>query len=826
MKKIDKNYYIIILFSLILMGITIPVNHLFGSLVDWFPQHIMFPDYFRNLFYETGDFFPDFALALGAGQNIFHFSYYGLFNPIILLSYLFPFIDMTTYLMMINAVLYILTGVLIYKWVKKHFSREVSLSISILALCASPLLFHFHRHFMFVSYMPFLVMALIGVESFFEHKKRLLLIFSVFLIIMTSYYYSIPSIVVITFYGIYQFIHKTKEIKISTFLKKGLSFLYCIVLGILLSSILLLPTFYCIFNGRSTSGSTSLWEHLIPQINLDSILYSNYSMGLAAIAVVALLYNLFHKKKENIFLSISCVILLIFPIFSYILNGFLYIRNKVWIPFFPLFIYMIGILLQDLRDKKVDKKFFSIFPILIGFIFIMGYHTLWFYIDCVTVYFLLLFYFYFPKWEKIYCVGFVIPIVLVYCLNISDKYVSKEMYRNAIHSKDEIQNILKKEKDWIRVAHLDESLYNVNKIYGEGYYTDSIYSSVYNKNYKQFYNRIFHNPLSYRNILITSDNHNLLYQMFMGDKYIYSNHNMLGYQKVADSIFKNNNVLPVAYATTHFIEKSEFSKLSYPFTVETILKNAVVEKKTKNLIDTSVKRVDIDYKIDFSKHLKIEKKNDHYKIVADPNNQLILKLDEMIRNKVLLIDFKIGKEWDCSKGDASISVHHTKNTLTCKQWQYKNNNKRFHYVISEKELEKLQIAFAPGEYDISDIHVYEIEYQNLSNIQENIIPFALDKSKTSGDYIEGKIKLSQDGYFITSIPYDSGFVIIDNGRKIDYEKVNTAFLGFPLDKGHHVIKIEYRAKGAQIGRILSVSSLLFLLITEGYLFYKQNKLKK
>ena len=76
MKKIDKNYYIIILFSLILMGITIPVNHLFGSLVDWFPQHIMFPDYFRNLFYETGDFFPDFALALGAGQNIFHFSFY------------------------------------------------------------------------------------------------------------------------------------------------------------------------------------------------------------------------------------------------------------------------------------------------------------------------------------------------------------------------------------------------------------------------------------------------------------------------------------------------------------------------------------------------------------------------------------------------------------------------------------------------------------------------------------------------------------------------------------------------------------------------------
>ena len=44
----------------------------FGSKVDWISQHSVFPDYFRQQFYDTGDFFPEFALDIGGGQNIYH----------------------------------------------------------------------------------------------------------------------------------------------------------------------------------------------------------------------------------------------------------------------------------------------------------------------------------------------------------------------------------------------------------------------------------------------------------------------------------------------------------------------------------------------------------------------------------------------------------------------------------------------------------------------------------------------------------------------------------------------------------------------------------
>ena len=59
---------------------------------------------------------------------------------------------------------------------------------------------------MFMAYMPFLILALMGVDKFIKENKKILLIISVFLIIMTSYYFSIPSIFVIAIYGIYKYL--------------------------------------------------------------------------------------------------------------------------------------------------------------------------------------------------------------------------------------------------------------------------------------------------------------------------------------------------------------------------------------------------------------------------------------------------------------------------------------------------------------------------------------------------------------------------------------------------------------------------------------------
>ena len=91
MKKYNKFDYLSIFiaiasFFVIYILILSKGNVFYGSTMDYANQHYLIPEYFRTLFYETKDFFPSFALNLGMGQNIYNFSYYGLFNPIILIS--------------------------------------------------------------------------------------------------------------------------------------------------------------------------------------------------------------------------------------------------------------------------------------------------------------------------------------------------------------------------------------------------------------------------------------------------------------------------------------------------------------------------------------------------------------------------------------------------------------------------------------------------------------------------------------------------------------------------------------------------------------------
>ena len=59
---------------------------------------------------------------------------------------------------------------------------------------------------MFVNYMPFLILSLMGTDRYFQKKKSGLLTGSVFLMIMTSFYFSIGGILVLFIYGVFQYL--------------------------------------------------------------------------------------------------------------------------------------------------------------------------------------------------------------------------------------------------------------------------------------------------------------------------------------------------------------------------------------------------------------------------------------------------------------------------------------------------------------------------------------------------------------------------------------------------------------------------------------------
>ena len=74
----------------------------------------------------------------------------------------------------------------------------------------------------------------------------------------------------------------------------------------------------------------------------------------------------------------------------------------------------------------------------------------------------------------------------------------------------------------------------------------------------------------------------------------------------------------------------------------------------------------------------------------------------------------------------------------------------------------------------------------------------------------GSLEMKKAGYFITSYPYRKGYQITVDGKEVNYEKVNTAFIGFPISAGGHQIEICYYAPGFKAGLAVSILSLLVL----------------
>ena len=209
-KDIFNILLLIVVFFVVYFCIT-KNEFLFGSTKDWNQQHYLIPEYFRNLFYKNFDLFPDFAFNLGSGQNIYNFSYYGFLSPVILVSYFLPFISMKSYIIGSTIFMLLLSVVLMYFFIKNKSNSKVAFISSFIFLLATPLIYHAHRHVMFMNYMPFLIMGYFGVDKYFKDRSSWLLTLSMFLMTMTSYFFSVGGLVSIILYGIYCYIKINKN---------------------------------------------------------------------------------------------------------------------------------------------------------------------------------------------------------------------------------------------------------------------------------------------------------------------------------------------------------------------------------------------------------------------------------------------------------------------------------------------------------------------------------------------------------------------------------------------------------------------------------------
>ena len=818
----NNKYKNLIILGIILLTYVLIISVLgyqYGSMVDWISQHFRIPEYFRNLFYQTKNLFPDFALNLGSGQNIYYLSYYGLYNPIILISYLFPFIKMMDYIIISYIILILTSTYLIYYWLNNKFSSKVAFIGSITFLLASPLIYHSHRHLMFINYMPFLILALIGIDNYFKNNKRVLLIISCSLIIFSSYYFSIPSLIIITIYAINTYLNTNRNISLKMFLNTSLKFFLTMIIPILLSSILIVPTIYTLINGRNpTSININILNTIIPKFNSNAILYYTYGLGLTAFSIIAIINNIFSKNTKYRFITICILIILFIPFFIYLLNGFMYIDGKVLIPFLPILCLLISNTFNNIFKKNINyKKLLTLSTILVIIIILNNLNfkfNLLFIIDYIIMFISLIIYN--NKKSKYFIL---IPYIIILTINFISFNIPKEKLYNINSSSDQfvedsyvkinektnekdLIEIINNDQGFYRVNNLNNILYNVNNILDDNYYATSIYSSSSNSYYTNFIRNIFKNEIYNKDYATITESNNVLFNIYMGNKYLLSDYSLLGYKLVKEgkytNLYQNDNAYSIGYASNKKISIDEFNTLKYPYTMDALLNYVIVNDKENSKYNENISKINTI----------------HDKLSFDVKDELEydIPLDNKINNEILIISFDMLYNETCDVSNQSITINNIVNTLSCRSWKYHNKNYKFNYVISSNEIiDKLHIKINKGHYEIDNINIYKMDYNAIIN--NSFDKFIVDTNNINGNEIKGTINVTNDNsYFILNIPYDKGFNIKVDGINKDYELANTSFIGFNIESGTHEIIITFNAPYKILGLILSGIGLIILIL--------------
>lgn len=805
---------------------------IFGAKVDWLSQHSVLPDYFRQQFYATGKLFPEFAANLGGGQNIYHFAYYGLYSPLILPSYLLPFVKMSDYIMAVSITGLTASVLLFYYWLKsRKTDTGTAFILSLMFLLAGPMIGQYSGQIMFVDYMPFLCLALIGVDRYFEQEKSGLFTVSVFLMIMTSFYFSIGGMLSLVLYGLHRYFEQREGNRgtVRSFLRDGLCFVRSMILAVLMSGFFLVPTALALTGGRSKEQNTSFVSFFIPQITVERFAYSIYGIGLTTQVITVLLTGLLYRKVYEKVLTYGCVIVLVIPVFAYLLNGGLYIRDKVFIPFLPLLCYLISIYLEKCRKRELSF-IAGIVPYIITTIFVyiarnqfvskgIG-KSIWKVLLAESILFLICYVLYcaLKRYHKETKEILMLALPSVICLAVTmntfyqmkpDRYVSRKLYRDVVEEQNRqaVKEALKDDDGYYRTEQMgsdDENAADLNRIWDVDQNITSIYSSAYNPDYQTFRQKTFGLEEPFRNGMMQSVSKNPVFQRMMGVRYIVSDSDVPGYTLVkkcgTTGIYQNEDAAPVMYATDRVMTEEEYKKLAFPYNQTAFLEYAVVGEHT----ESSDQNIMTAYE-----PVSLKMANNRTTGGADQKT-----IQQEGQKQILFLRFRVYNAHP--NKDVAVWINGIRNKLSAKDHVYYNENKIFTYAVPLKDGEdNISVTFGKGKYRLRHVQAYlgslpersELLYQ--SEIQ-------VDKKQTEDNVIQGTIRVKKDGWFITSIPYDKHFKIYIDGKETEIQKVNTAFLGCKIESGNHELKIIYHAPGTT-GKVLSligIAGFVLVLVQE------------
>ncbi len=333
--------FLFCIISLSIFAIFIKLNKSFIWQSDGVKQHYAilyhFNQIIRNMF-KNG--FPMISWNMGLGLDVIgQYSYYVLGDPFAYFTLLFPlkYLETVYNILVILRIYCVGLAFIAYcKYTKKE-SINTIIGAIIYTFCGF-ILYAGIRHPYFTNAAILLPLNFIGIEKLLKENKKTFFIFIIFLSAISNYYFFYMITIINLLYGCMKYVFEY-NCGLKEFAKKIGTAILCYIVGILMASIILLPTIYTFLNSaRAEGGQLKQYLPIFYKyfyIGIVCMRFKNWAViGVASVVIlmIPILITKLKNKEVKVYFGLLVVttIMLLIPGIASMMNGFSFPSNR-WI---------------------------------------------------------------------------------------------------------------------------------------------------------------------------------------------------------------------------------------------------------------------------------------------------------------------------------------------------------------------------------------------------------------------------------------------------------------------------------------------------------------
>ena len=811
-----------------------------------------------------------FNFTLGQGGDILTtLNSYDYTDPISwLCAMVFPLSELRRYALMIFVKLWLCGAAFsVFCFTIEKRNRAAIFCGALTYLFSGAVMHVFARHPNYVNWAYFLPLLLAGVELYRRKGRKYLLILSVTLNLVISFYTFFINAILLAVYVITLSVCNIIKEKnapgkmFKTELWLDIKTVFLCAIGAAIAAVVLLPTVFAFLQNPRTGELTGYtdsalqyevgyYESLFATLFIPYSTVAGYTtfVGLFPVIFVAI-GALFTQRKKHTHLKVMLILFAIFlciPIIGRILNGMGYATNR-WayaIPFLGGVILVETFELLPKLSSNVKRWILIAGATYILYCFVRAdvrNGDLKIAAMVAIGWTLLVFYFITKMNEKVYKWSMVVLCLLSVGFAVSTTFrPASGNYVSTYRKQSEFSSTYNDSSKALSGKSTSDNFFRVesrelrtnsdgfNKVNSTDMWWSMMPASTYDY-YNSFELCSVHQNCNFKGL----DDRTALLEL-AAVRYYTANKNdcdlvPFGYTLNKElstekyNVYENENALPIAYATDSYITRETYDAFS-PIEKQEALMQAVVldqpaEGLTQAQIATDCYPVDVEItgsdQVEFDgKKFKVTENGGSITLSADiPGDaEIYLCLDGIKIKDPENTMMTVKRENE----DLSYSVGKTTRLSNINYfWPVIRDGVTFNLGVGGAGQNTVTLTFATeGKYEYNAIKLYALPMENYTAYAQKLRENALENAYVDSKRIEGDITTERDSMLQFAVPYSKGFSAYVDGEKVETVQSDVMYLAIPVSAGSHHVELKYATPYLKEGIMITLGSVCCLVIYE------------